>query len=101
MTWGIEEQVLERFTGADISKEKVSFAKETFTFNTRRTATEFLAAFRKYYGPTMNAFEAAEKAGKAADLQMELETLFNSHNKSPNKDSTLIPATFLRVTVTV
>jgi hypothetical protein len=45
----------------------------------------------------MNAFEAAEKNGRAADLQKELEDLFNSQNKS--KDATSIPATFLRVTL--
>jgi hypothetical protein len=55
--------------------------------------------FRKYYGPTMNAFEAAEKNGRAADLQKELEELFNRQNQSPRKDATSIPATFLRVTV--
>ncbi len=101
MTWGIENHVLERFSGAGISKEKVSFSRETFTFNTSSAPSEFLASFRKYYGPTMNAFEAAEKAGRAADLQKELEALFNNQNKSPTKESTLIPATFLRVTVSV
>ncbi len=55
--------------------------------------------FKNYYGPTMNAFEAAEKNGKASDLQHELEDLFNSQNKSTNKNTTSIPATFLRVTV--
>jgi hypothetical protein len=55
--------------------------------------------FRKYYGPTMNAFEAAEKNGRAADLQQELEDLFTSQNKSTRKNFTSIPATFLRVTV--
>jgi hypothetical protein len=49
----------------------------------------------------MNAFDAAEKAGQAADLQKELEALFNSQNSSPHKDTTLIPATFLRVTLVV
>ena len=49
----------------------------------------------------MNAFEAAEKNGRAAELLSELEVLFNSQNKSPSKDATLIPATFLRVTVAV
>jgi hypothetical protein len=43
-----------------------------------RPPSEFVAAFRKYYGPTMNAFEAAEKTGRAGDLQKELEALFNS-----------------------
>ena len=47
----------------------------------------------------MNAFEAAEKNGQAGDLQKELEALFASQNKS--KNATSIPATFLRVTVTV
>ena len=51
------------------------------------------------YGPTMNAFEAAEKNGRAGDLQKELEDLFNRQNKSPSKNATSIPATFLRVTV--
>jgi len=60
-----------------------------------------MAAFRKYYGPTMNAFDAAEKDGRATDLENELDALFNSHNQSPNKDATSIPATFLRVTVTL
>ena len=47
----------------------------------------------------MNAFEAAEKNGRAGDLQKELEALFNRQNKSPSKNVTSIPATFLRVTV--
>ena len=47
----------------------------------------------------MNAFEAAEKNGRAADLQKELEELFNRPNQSPRNDATSIPATFLRVTV--
>jgi hypothetical protein len=55
--------------------------------------------YRKYYGPTMNAFEAAEKNGRAADLQKELEELFNRQNQSLRKDVTSIPATFLLVTV--
>jgi hypothetical protein len=47
----------------------------------------------------MNAFEAATKNGKAGELQQELESLFNSQNKSSEKNRTSIPATFLKVTV--
>jgi hypothetical protein len=54
---------------------------------------------RTYYGPTMNAFAAAEQSGKAADLQQELEALFERQNRSEAKGATSIPATFLRVTV--
>ena len=99
MTWGIENNVIERFAGAGVPKEKISFVRDTYTFNFPGAPSEFVAEFRKYYGPTMNAFEAAEKNGRAADLQNELEVLFNSQNKSPSKNATSIPATFLRVTV--
>jgi ubiquinone/menaquinone biosynthesis C-methylase UbiE len=99
VTWGIESNVIERFARAGVQAEKISFARGTFTFNFPGAPSAFVDEFRKYYGPTMNAFEAAEKNGRAADLQRELEELFASQNKSPSKDATSIPATFLRVTV--
>ncbi len=99
MTWGIESHVIERFVGAGVPAEKISFARDTFTFNYPSAPSALVEVFRKYYGPTMNAFEAAEKNGRAADLQQELEDLFNNQNNSTRKDSTSIPATFLRVTV--
>jgi ubiquinone/menaquinone biosynthesis C-methylase UbiE len=101
MTWGIESNVIERFTAAGVPKEKISCVRDTWTFNFSGTPSEFVAEFRDYYGPTMNAFEAAAKSGRAADLQKELEALFNSQNKSPNKEVTSIPATFLLVTIVV
>ena len=101
MTWGIESNVIERFAGAGVPAEKISFARDSFTFIYPRTPAALLDEFRKYYGPTMSAFEAAEKNGPAADLQKELEELFNRQNQSPRKDVTSIPATFLRVTVTL
>jgi ubiquinone/menaquinone biosynthesis C-methylase UbiE len=101
MTWGVESNVIERFSGAGVPKENVSFARDTYTFELPVTPSKLLETFRTFYGPTMNAFEAAEKNGKAGDLQKELEALFNSQNKSSSKDATSIPATFLRVTVTV
>jgi ubiquinone/menaquinone biosynthesis C-methylase UbiE len=97
MTWGVESNVIERFTAAGIPKDNISFARDMFTFNFPDTPSQFVDAFRKYYGPTMNAFEAAEKQGRAAELQKQLEDLFNSQNKS--QTATSIPATFLRVTV--
>jgi ubiquinone/menaquinone biosynthesis C-methylase UbiE len=99
MTWGVESNVIERFGKAGIPAENISFVRDTYTFNAPCTPNEFVALFKNYYGPTMNAFEAAEKNGKAADLQRELETLFNSQNQSTTANQTSIPATFLRVTV--
>ncbi len=101
MLWGIEDHVTERFKSAGIEKDKISFSQETFTFNLSCTPAEYVALFKNYYGPTMNAFEAAEKNGNAADLQRELEALFTSQNKSESQDSISIPATFLLVNVEV
>jgi ubiquinone/menaquinone biosynthesis C-methylase UbiE len=101
MTWGIETNVIERFTKAGIAEKKISFVRDTYTFNYRGTPSEFVDTFRQYYGPTMNAFEAASKDGRAGELQKELETLFMSQNASQRNDVTSIPATFLRVTVSV
>ena len=99
MLWGVESHVTERFMNAGIAKENILFEKDTFNFRAPFSPTEFLNRFRMYYGPTMNAFEAAEKNGKAEALQQELETLFNSQNQSTDSNTTLIPATFLKVTV--
>ena len=101
MIWGVESNVVERFAGAGIPAANVSFLRDTYTFEYPGPPSKLLEAFKTYYGPTMNAFEAAEKNGKAADLHRELDDLFNRQNKSPNKDQTSIPAMFLRVTVEV
>src|SRR5438477_3863980 len=99
MTWGVESNVIERFGAAGVPKEKISFVRDSYTFNFPATPADLVNEFRKYYGPTMNAFEAAEKNGRAGDLQTELEALFNGQNKSTTKNATSIPATFLRVTI--
>ncbi|HEY7117836.1 MAG TPA: methyltransferase domain-containing protein [Tepidisphaeraceae bacterium] len=99
MTWGVESSVEERFAAAGVPKQKISFVRDTYTFNLPAPPAQFVDAFRKYYGPTMSAFDAAEKNGRAADLQKELEVLFTSQNRSPDSNATSIPATFLRVTV--
>ena len=101
MTWGVEANVIERFAAAGVPEEKISFERDTYTFNLPGPPSELLALFRTYYGPTMNAFEAATANDREADLQTELDTLFNSQNASPSEDATSIPATFLRVTVAV
>ncbi|MBC8038372.1 MAG: class I SAM-dependent methyltransferase [Rhizobiales bacterium] len=101
MTWGIESNVLERFGKAGIPQDQISFVRDTYNFSFSGAPSQLVDAFWLYYGPTMNAFEAAEKNGRADALRKELEALFESQNTSPDKDKTSIPATFLRVTVTV
>src|SRR5213075_79241 len=76
MTWGVETNVAESFGAAGIANDKISCVKDTYVFNFRGTPAAFVADFRSYYGPTMNAFDAAAKNGKAEALQRELEELF-------------------------
>jgi SAM-dependent methyltransferase len=97
MTWGLEDEVIERFGAAGVPSERVSFGRGTWTFNHPGTPAELLAEFKDYYGPTMNAFDAAAADGREADLQAELEALFEEQNTSD--EGTSIPATFLRVSV--
>ena len=99
MLWGVEEEVINRFENAGIAADKISFERDNFTFKASFSPSEFLDIFRKYYGPTMNAYEAAEKNGMAEKLHAELETLFIAQNQSKDKNSMDIPATYLRVTV--
>lgn len=101
MLWGVEKHVLERFEQAGVPSENISFARETFVFDYAGSPEAFVHEFKTYYGPTMNAFEAADKNGKASDLQRELEALFISQNTSNVSKQTIIPATFLLVTVEV
>ena len=101
MTWGIEKNVIERFGSAGVPENRIAFERDTYTFDYPQPPSALVDAFRKYYGPTMNAFEAAEKNGRADELLKELQALFDSQNTSPDKNTTSIPATFLRVTVSV
>jgi SAM-dependent methyltransferase len=99
MTWGMESNVIERFGAAGVPKDSISFVRDTYTFRFASPPAALVDVFRKYYGPTMNAFDAAEKNGRSEDLKKELDDLFMSQNESPVADATLIPATYLRVTV--
>jgi hypothetical protein len=101
MTWGVEANVVERFGAAGIPAAQIACVRDTYTFNYFGSPAEFVATFRAYYGPTMNAFEAAEKDGRATELERELVALFEAQNRSPRPNQTSIPATFLRVTVSV
>lgn len=99
MTWGVETHIIERFGRAGVPKEKISMVKDTFSFRSPdRSPADFIESFRRFYGPTMNAFEAAQKSGTVAELHNQLLELAKAQNKSTDR-GTSIPATFLRVTV--
>jgi ubiquinone/menaquinone biosynthesis C-methylase UbiE len=101
MTWGVESNIIERLGQAGVPKENISMVKDTYYFaSPEKSPTQFIELFETFYGPTMNAVEAAQKNGKAEELHNQLVELANSQNKS--KDAgTFIPATFMRVTVSL
>jgi hypothetical protein len=99
MTWGVDTHIIERFGEAAVPREKIAMVKDTWHFIAPdKSPAQFIESFRRFYGPTMNAFEAAEKSGKAEDLHNLLLDLAIAQNKSTD-GGTSISATFLRVTV--
>jgi len=99
VTWGVEENVRERFGAAGVRPDDVSCERATYIFRHDGPPSELLATFKSYYGPTMNAFEAAARDGREKLLEAELTELFEAQNQG-DAGRTEIPATFLRVTVT-
>ena len=100
MTWGVESHIVERFGQAGVPREQISMVKDTFYFaSPDESPTRFIELFESFYGPTMNAVDAAQKAGKAEDLHNQLVQLANAQNQSA--EGTSIPATFMRVTVSL
>jgi hypothetical protein len=97
----VEEHVEERFAAAGVPTARIRCERATYTFDYPGSPSELVTVFRSYYGPTMNAFAAAEKNGRVDELQRELEELFTAQNTTGTDDATVIPATFLQVTVTV
>ena len=101
MTWGVETNVVERFGAAGVTADNVGFERATYRFNFPTPPSELVAEFRAYYGPTMNAFDAAAANGREQELQDELEALFTAQNVNGSEAPTSIPATFLKVTVSL
>ncbi len=99
-TWGVVEHIQERFGAAGISSDRIVCEPDTWVFDHSGTPSDYVTTFREYYGPTMNAFAAAEADGREAELHAELEALFAAQNTSEAPDRTVIPATYMRVTVT-
>jgi hypothetical protein len=99
MTWGVDSHIIERFGQAGVPKDKISMVKDMYSFvSPDKSPADVVELFRRFYGPTMNAFEAAEKTGRVEELHEQLLRLAKAHNKNTD-GGTSIPATFLRVTV--
>jgi SAM-dependent methyltransferase len=101
MTWGVPANVIERFGAAGIAWEGITCERDSYVFEFKGSPAEFVDTFRQYYGPTMNAFDAAGKDGRADQLRNELVALFECQNQCQYPGTTLVAATFLKVTVEV
>lgn len=101
MIWGVDTHIIERFGQAGVAKEKISMQKDTFSFiSANKSPAQFIDVMEKFYGPTMNAVDAAQKNGKYDELHSQLLDLAKSQNKTTDS-GTSIPATFLRITVSL
>jgi len=99
MTWGVDTHIIERFGQAGVPQANISMVNDTFSFiSPDHSPAQVIESFRRFYGPTMSAFEAAHKSGTADNLHDQLLELAETHN-TKSDGSTSIPATFLRVTV--
>lgn len=98
VSWGVAANVHARFEAAGIAPDRISADPATCIFTYGGSPAEMLNLFRHYYGPTMNAYAAAESAGRADALHDELRTLFEQQNQG-DSDATVIEARFLKVIV--
>lgn len=99
VTWGVAENVHERFGKAGVPTDDITCERSTYVFRHPGPPGELFQTFKHYYGPTMNAFEFASSEGREMQLEAELTQLFQEYNQS-GADMTEIPATFLKVTAT-
>ena len=99
VTWGVESNVRERFGAAGIAPDAIDCEPALYDFRFPYPPAALLEAFRSYYGPTMNAFEAAAKDGREQELNDELLALFEAQNQG-GEGETIIPARYLKVILT-
>ena len=101
MTWGVDANIIQRFGQAGVAAEQISTEKDVFRFvSPTRTPQHFIECMMRFYGPTMNALEAAEGSGRGDEFRTLVTALAHEQNVGGD-GSTSIPATFLRVTVRV
>ena len=101
MTWGVDSHIIERFGAAGVPKERITMEKDTFQFvSARKSPADLVESFRRFYGPTMNAYAAARDSRREDELHAQLLELVRAQNRSPH-GGTSIPATFLRVTARI
>jgi SAM-dependent methyltransferase len=96
MLWGTEEHLSGLF-GAAIADTRSVERTCTWRFT---SAEEFVAFFRRWYGPTLKAFEAAGDDGRDA-LAADLADLARRRDRNNDGGSIAIPANYLETVLTL
>src|SRR3954470_19994603 len=96
LLWGTEPYLFDIFAGA---AEDVRSVERTCTFRFT-SADEFVAFFRRWYGPTLQAFDALDAVGQAA-LAVDLADLARTFDRHRDGGSVAIGATYLETVFTV
>jgi ubiquinone/menaquinone biosynthesis C-methylase UbiE len=91
----------EGFISPMTSREKIAMVKDTYHFvSPELNPSQFIEVFETFYGPTMNAVEAAQKSGRFAELHNQLVELAQRENQN-TIGGISIPATYMRITVSL
>ena len=99
MTWGVDTHIVERFGKAGVPAGAITMKKDTYVFfKNGVTPEQFVDLFARYYGPTMNAVEAARTNGREQEIRDELVSLTKRFNRGGTSDIS-ISSTFMRVSV--
>lgn len=96
LLWGTEEHLSELFGDAATDMRSV---ERTCTLRFT-SPDEFVTFFRRWYGPTLKAFEALDEAGQTA-LAADLADLARRSDRHGDGGSVALPATYLETVFTV
>jgi ubiquinone/menaquinone biosynthesis C-methylase UbiE len=91
--WGTEDRLAELFDGAIAEIRSV---KRTYVFR-YRSPQEFLEYWRRFYGPTLKAFEVVGEAGGDA-LQADLLSLIATFNRATD-GTMIVPTEYLETVI--
>ncbi|HEY0869140.1 MAG TPA: class I SAM-dependent methyltransferase [Acidothermaceae bacterium] len=96
LLWGTEEHLVELF-GSALSSVHSQERECVWRFT---SPEEFVAFFRRWYGPTLKAFEALDDIGRTA-LAADLTDLARKFDRNSDGGSIAIPATYLESVITL
>lgn len=96
LLWGTEQHLVELF-GSAVDTIESRERECVFRFT---TAAEFVTFFRRWYGPTLKAFEALDPAGQAA-LAKDLADLAARFDRNQDGGSVSVPSTYLETVITL